>query len=61
MKNLKYTFYVLSMALIIVLIPNYAYAAELSGSNTAWILTSTALNLYGFSTLGCSLIWLNFR
>ena len=46
MKNLKYTFYVLSMALTIVLIPNYAYAAELSGSNTAWILTSTALVLF---------------
>ena len=46
MKNLKYTFYVLSIALIIVLIPNYAYAAELSGSNTAWILTSTALVLF---------------
>ena len=44
-KLTKYIF--LSFAVVLLLISDVTYASdELSGSNTAWILTSTALVLF---------------
>jgi Amt family ammonium transporter len=48
MNNLLNKIYILFILIVIGIMPNVGYAdtAELSGANTAWILTSTALVLF---------------
>ena len=48
MKNLLNKIYILFILVVIGIMPNVGYAdtTELSGANTAWILTSTALVLF---------------